>query len=194
MQKLYTKTGDKGESSLLNGERLSKRSLVFEVLGTLDEFNAHLGLLLTLFPAFKGELQNNDHKKMATSQQEFLLRLQNELFNIGAEVAGSPRPLLQPGFLLALEKQIDAIQDLMAKTWRQRFVLPGASPIAAEIDVARTVCRRAERLLAALDAERDIRESLLKVMNRSSDYLYALRNFCNWSLGVEEIEYRAPKK
>lgn len=196
MLKLYTKTGDKGQSSLLNGERLSKSSLVFEVLGSLDEWNASLGVVVANFERevmipLQGLTPPVEQAiaTLAQGQLPFLLQLQREVFNIGAEVAGSAKQLVRSEFLKQMEKEIDALQSILEESWRHRFVLPGGSLIAAQVDVARTTCRRTERLFVALDGERDLRQELLQVMNRSSDYLYALRSFLNWALRKKEILY-----
>lgn len=197
--KLYTKTGDQGQTGLLTGQRLSKASLVFEVLGSLDEFNAALGMVLAIYQdellrplaAAKGQKKNlaAAKYKTASDEREFLLELQRSLFDIGAEVAGSKKPLVAADFLGQMEKEIDALQLILAKSWRQRFVLPGGSVLAAQIDLSRTICRRLERILVRLQQEQDIKPELLQIINRCSDYLYALRSFVNWALKVKEVEY-----
>lgn len=184
MKKIYTKTGDQGKTALINGERLPKNSLVFEVLGTLDEFNASLGLVVWKFA---------QGKRNSIWQREylFLLDLQNELFKLGAEVAASPRVLLDPNFIQLLEQEIDFLQNTLGKNWHNKFVLPGGSEIAAFLDLARTICRRLERRMVTLDHERDIREVILQFLNRISDYLYVLRTWANQVLQAKEIEFQA---
>ena len=198
MKKVYTKTGDKGETSLISGERLSKASLIFEVLGTLDEFNASLGKIVANYDDdCLEELEEMDLKKgnqifdQALVQKTFLLVLQREIFNLGAEIAQSPKVKISNELLNDLEEKIDALQNLMDKDWQSKFVLPGGSEIAAEIDLARTICRRLERKLVALDAERDIRDINLKIINRISDYLFVLRTWMNKILKVEEEIYQS---
>lgn len=196
--KLYTKTGDRGQTALLTGQRLSKASLVFEILGTLDEFNASLGLVVAVYQEqFLRSLAVKKGRQkavaaqytLARQQKDFLLQLQRSLFDVGAEIAGSKKPLLPAKFLAEMEKEIDAIQAMLAQSWRQRFVLPGGSLLAAQLDISRTVCRRLERLLVKLEQEQDIRNELLQLINRCSDYLYALRSLVNWALKVKEVEY-----
>ena len=198
MKKVYTKTGDKGETSLISGERLSKASLIFEVLGTLDEFNASLGRVVANYDDdCLEELEDFDLKKgdaifdQALSHKNFLLTLQREIFNLGAEIAQSPKVQISNDLLTDLESKIDKLQSLMHENWQSKFVLPGGSEIAAEIDMSRTICRRLERKLVALDAERDIRDVNLKIVNRISDYLFVLRTWMNQILKVEENIYQS---
>ena len=198
MKKVYTKTGDKGETSLISGERLSKASLIFEVLGTLDEFNASLGRVVANYDDdCLEELEDFDLKKgdaifdQALSHKNFLLTLQREIFNLGAEIAQSPKVRISNDLLTDLESKIDKLQSLMHENWQSKFVLPGGSEIAAEIDMSRTICRRLERKLVALDAERDIRDVNLKIVNRISDYLFVLRTWMNQILKVEENIYQS---
>lgn len=191
-KKVYTKTGDQGKTALISGERLPKNSLVFEVLGTLDEFNASLGLVLLHFEnlfAKKNDYSNLNWSQL-TKEKRFLLSLQNELFKLGAEIAASPKVKLEDDFVSKLEKQIDFLQNDLGATWRYKFVLPGGSEISAFLDLSRTVCRRLERRLVSLDNERDIRQVTLQFVNRTSDYLYTLRTWVNEELKVEEVEFQ----
>lgn len=191
-KKVYTKTGDQGKTALISGERLPKNSLVFEVLGTLDEFNASLGLVLLHFENLFAK--KSDHSNLnwlqITKEKQFLLSLQNELFKLGAEIAASPKVKLEDDFVSKLEKQIDFLQNDLGANWRYKFVLPGGSEISAFLDLSRTVCRRLERRLVSLDNERDIRQVTLQFVNRTSDYLYTLRTWVNEELKVEEVEFK----
>lgn len=191
-KKVYTKTGDQGKTALISGERLPKNSLVFEVLGTLDEFNASLGLVLLHFENLF--VKKNDYSNLnwsqLTKEKRFLLSLQNELFKLGAEIAASPKVKLEDDFVSKLEKQIDFLQNDLGATWRYKFVLPGGSEISAFLDLSRTICRRLERRLVSLDNERDIRQVTLQFVNRTSDYLYTLRTWVNEELKVEEVEFQ----
>ena len=187
MKKIYSKTGDNGQTALINGERLAKNSLVFEVLGTLDEFNSSLGLLLANWDEALLENQEQLDLKDLLVQKKFLISLQKQLFKLGAEIAKSPRVKLQNQFLTKMEINIDDLQNKLGKDFWSNFVLPGGSQLAAQVDVARTICRRLERKLVALDAERDMRDVLMKFVNRTSDYLYILRSFINHQLKIKEI-------
>lgn len=183
MKKIYTKTGDRGKTALINGERLPKNSLVFEVLGTLDEFNASLGIVLL-------KLTTISQGKILIKEKNLLIDLQNELFKLGAEVAASPKVKLDDQFVKRLEEEMDFLQNDLGSDWRYKFVLPGGSEISAFLDLSRTICRRLERRLVSLDNERDIREVVLQFVNRTSDYLYALRTWVNKELKTKEVEFK----
>jgi len=183
MKKLYTKTGDQGETALINGEHLPKNSLIFDVLGTLDEFNASLGLVVLQFNQFPS-------LDLFLREKTILLDLQNELFKLGAEIAVSPEVKLNENFVNKLETEMDFLQDELGADWHNKFVLPGGSEISAFLDLARTICRRLERRLVALDNERDIREVVLQFVNRTSDYLYVLRVWVNKELQIKEVEFQ----
>ena len=187
MKKIYTKTGDQGKTALISGERLPKNSLVFEVLGTLDEFNASLGLVVLKFAGVSSLVNNT---KLFTAQKDLLLALQNELFKLGAEIAASPKVKLNDQFVERLEKEIDLLQNDLGTNWHYKFVLPGGSEISAFLDLSRTICRRLERRIVTLDNERDVREAVLQFINRTSDYLYTLRTWVNKELKVTEIEFK----
>lgn len=190
MQKIYTKTGDKGKTALINGERLAKNSLVFEVLGTLDEFNAALGLVVLRFDDLPKTI-GTEQKVLFAKEKKILLALQNELFKLGAEVAASPKVKLSNGFVKKLENEIDFLQEEIGADWHYKFVLPGGSELSAFLDLSRTICRRLERRIVSLDNERDLRQVTLKFVNRISDYLYTLRTWINKELNTKEIEFKA---
>jgi cob(I)alamin adenosyltransferase len=174
MISITTKTGDKGVSSLANGERISKDDLIFEVIGNLDELNSWLGLV-----AVKMEHEFKDHR-------QYILELQDTLFYIGAEVAQSPKAKLKQAALNKLEKEATTIQDSMKDGWHTKFVLPGGTELGASLDIARTVCRRCERSMVHLHRQRPLNQMLVKFINRLSDYLYLLRCYVNHSLEYPE--------
>lgn len=186
MKKIFSKNGDNGQTALINGEKLAKDSLVFEVLGTLDEFNASLGLLLADWDCVLKEKINVLDLVGLNKQKKFILSLQKQLFKLGAEIAKSPTVKLPTQYLEKMEENIDHLQNKLGKNLLNNFVLPGGSQLSAQVDVARTICRRLERNLVALDAERDLRDLLMKFVNRTSDYLYILRLFINHQLQVKE--------
>lgn len=187
MKKIYSKNGDNGQTALINGEKLAKNSLVFEVLGTLDEFNSSLGLLLADWDQLLFDENNRLDLKDLNYQKIFLFTLQKQLFKFGAEIAKSKTVKLQNQFLISMEKNIDDLQNKLGKDFWSNFVLPGGSQLAARVDLARTICRRLERKLVALDAERDLRDILMKFVNRTSDYLYILRSYINHQLKFKEV-------
>lgn len=172
--KLYTKTGDKGESGLANGRRLRKSDLIFEVLGTLDELNAHLGVCVVV----------SDQKARPE-----LMRLQDTLLIIGAQIAGSTKVALEPTEIAWLEERIDYYQQHTRSDWYTKFLLPGGTELAARLDVARTVCRRTERLLARLHQETAVTADISAFINRLSDYLFALRCYVNSKANYKEVEF-----
>lgn len=169
MISVYTKTGDKGESGLANGQRLGKESLIFEVLGTIDELNSHLGACVIVLP-----------------KVEKLLEIQDTLFYVGSEIAGSKKAILSAKKTTSLEKLIDELQSQMGENWYQKFLLPGGSEPAARLDIARTVCRRVERLIVIYSKQAPISPEILKYINRLSDYLYVLRCHVNLRSGKKE--------
>jgi cob(I)alamin adenosyltransferase len=169
MISVYTKTGDKGESGLANGKRLPKDDEIFEILGTLDELNSHLG-----------------HCAVKLTDKHMVLDIQDTLFHIGAEVAGSHKTRLEGTKVTQLEKEIDTLQSWMDDNWYQKFLLPGGSESGALLDIARTVCRRCERLIVGYSRKEKVSVHILHYMNRLSDYLYVLRCFVNLQQGVAE--------
>lgn len=181
MNSVSTKTGDKGQSGLANGQRVSKDSLIFEVLGTQDELNSWIGFsLVKLSDEFK-------------DQKKFLTEVQDTLFYIGAELAQSPKAKLTQAKLDKLEKTSETLQDQMEKNWMSKFLFPGGHEGAARVDVTRTVCRRLERLVVRYSQETGVSPIILKYINRLSDYLYVLRCFVNFKEGFSEHPFEVEK-
>jgi len=190
-----TKRGDKGSTCLIEGSRISKSDIVFEVLGTLDELNSYLGLVAVKLKANSSvEVKKN---------AEFLLEIQNTLFYLGAQLAGAKKENLKEEHLLKLEKEADKLQIKMADNWITKFVLPGGTELGAYIDIARGVSRRLERLVMRLVESEQAKKSdskggkipnlVLKYINRLSDYLFILRCFVNDRLSVEENLFESNK-
>ena len=173
--KLYTKTGDQGTSSTLSG-RFAKDHSLFEVVGTLDELNATLGLVAVI---------------AETATKKELLLIQNLLLVIGAVVSGSHHVKLKPNHVTFLEKRIDFYQSHSGKQWLTSFILPGGIEVAARLDLARTICRRLERLVVTLSQNQKIDPLILKYLNRLSDYLYALRCHLNYQDKYKEIKFNS---
>lgn len=172
-----TKTGDKGESGLADGRRVGKHSLVFSALGDIDETNSWIGVIIA-------HMDNRfDHHK------QFLFSVQEQLFYVGAEVAASPSTKLSTAALTQLEKESDKLQKSMADDWTTKFLMPGGSTLGSYCDLARAVCRRAERSVAAYGAEGTVSTLVRQYMNRLSDYLYVLRCFVNQELEVTEKKF-----
>lgn len=179
--KIYTRTGDKGKTSLIGGKRVSKTHQRLEAYGTIDELNAHIGLLLAQLPA--------DESERAT-----LLQVQNILFVVGAQLATPPEvssPLAVSAEMLStLEEAIDRIEAALPSL--KAFVLPGGTQAASQCHVCRTVCRRAERRVLALASRATIPSELTSYLNRLSDYLFVLSRKINNEQGMQEIFWQNP--
>jgi len=175
--KVSTKTGDLGESGLITGERFSKSDTLFEAMGNIDELNSWLGLIAT-------KLGVEFH-----SYQQFLYNIQDTLFYLGSELAGSKKTKLQKQMVSELEKYSDDLQIKMADGWHSKFLLPGGTELGGYLDIARTVCRRAERSVVAVAKKRSIRPVVLQYLNRLSDYLYILRCYLNHALQYREKKF-----
>lgn len=176
--KVYTRTGDKGLTSLVGGIRIKKTDIRLEAYGTVDELSAHLGLLASLLPECE--------------DRETVIRIQNNLFNVCTHLATDqsrtplyPSAHLAEGEIAFLEEQVDKIMALLPE--RQGFVLPGGSQPAAQCHVARTVCRRAERRIVALAEVAIVGPDIQQYVNRLSDYLFVLAKKINFNNGVSEI-------
>lgn len=199
---ITTKTGDRGESGLANGHRLSKADIHFDVVGNLDELNSWLGLVVVKIEQLSLLEQPDMSKKSKTFNFEeyvqYLQEVQDTLFYIGAEVAQSPKAVLKKTALNQLENNATKLQDSLAHDWHTRFVLPGGTEVGAWLDIARTVCRRAERSMVLLQRQSavdpiknqlEFNPMLVKYLNRLSDYLYLLRCYLNDQLGYDEKEF-----
>jgi len=176
--KVYTKTGDKGETSIIGGIRVKKSCERLEAYGTVDELSSHLGLLASMLP--DGE------------DKDLIIRIQNNLFSVCSNLATdqSQTPLydsakLPEGEIDVLEQEVDKIMNLLPE--RQGFILPGGTQAAAQAHVCRTVCRRAERRIVTLSEVAQISPETQQYVNRLSDYLFVLAKKINFNAGVSEI-------
>lgn len=176
--KVYTRTGDKGMTSLVGGVRIKKSDVRLEAYGTVDELSAHLGLLAAMLP---------DGDDRST-----VIRIQNNLFNVCTHLATDqsltplyPSAHLADGEVEFLEQAVDRMMGLLPE--RQGFVLPGGTQAAAQAHVARTVCRRAERRIAALAEVAEVGDEMQQYVNRLSDYLFVLAKIINFNSGQAEI-------
>lgn len=175
---LYTATGDNGTTSLIGGTRASKASPQIDAYGTIDELNSNIGLVRALMPG-----------SLPTDSQ--LNTIQCRLFDIGTALAtpasqtDTPPQAITPGQINELERAIDIIDSQLPQL--HSFVLPAGSHAAAQAHVARTVCRRAERLIVALAQTHPVHQSTLTYLNRLSDYLFAIARFNNIKSNTPEI-------
>lgn len=177
--KIYTKTGDQGETSLFAGGRVSKDDLRVEAYGTVDELNSILGLIRTY--------------DVSDPAPDWLETIQNVLFTIGADLA---TPLdakaewvvrLDDAPAGQLETFIDTMDDALEPL--KSFVLPGGTRAAAHAHVARTVCRRAERVCVALASDHPINANVIIYLNRLSDFLFTLARWLNFKAGESETKW-----
>jgi cob(I)alamin adenosyltransferase len=178
--KIYTKTGDKGQTSLLGGSRVPKHHLRIESYGTIDELNSHIGLL-------RDQAINAKHI-------EVLLEIQDRLFTIGSYLASEPQkskvkiPLLKEEDVVFLEKQIDELNDSLPPM--RSFILPGGHTTVSFCHIARCVCRRAERLVVHLSETETVSDTILRYLNRLSDYLFVLARKLSEELKASEIPWK----
>ena len=174
--KIYTRTGDHGQTSLFGGARVPKNDARIEAYGTIDELSSHLGIArTTMLPA---------------EVDAILHQVQIDLFEVGAHLA-SPGTSRFPGVDTAcidkLEQAIDAMERELSPL--TTFILPGGSSTAAHLHVARTVCRRAERRVVALRDESPATLSTIAYLNRLSDYLFVAARFANKKNGVADVTW-----
>lgn len=186
--KIYTKTGDNGTTSLCDGSRLSKDDMRVEAYGTLDELNAHIGLLISL-------LQTSSSKegvRSAANLTDFLSEIQGELFVIGGELA---RAEIKTEELVSTQKLIAKIETSIDELSSQlpvqhHFVLPGGIIPASQSHVCRTICRRAERRIVTLSHFAIVLPEIFKFVNRLSDYFFTLSRYLNNDSGISEKTWK----
>jgi len=179
--KIYTRTGDKGQTSLLSGKRVAKDSLRIEAYGTIDELNSHIGMLRDL----SGELKT-----------ELLTDIQVKLFDIGSRLAAGTAetaekfkvPTTSDADVKELEDAMDAMDAELPPM--RNFILPGGHPAVSQAHICRTVCRRAERIAIRLAAEEPVPEIVVRYLNRLSDLLFVLARWTGQQLKVEEIPWK----
>lgn len=182
---IYTKTGDKGTTSLANGERVAKTDLRVEAYGTVDELNSWIGMLRAHLPVYTTLFIDPDTMRdefIAISTQ--LEYLQNKLFNLGAQLSQAPGEWITEDDVQQLEHWIDAMQTQLPR--QKGFLLPMGGEAVTRCHVCRTVCRRAERRM--IDAQAD--ETALRFINRLSDYLFVLSRMIAYMLKEQEFEWK----
>ena len=180
--KIYTKTGDKGSTSLIGGTKVPKSHLRIEAYGTVDELNSSIGLCRDL-------LDDEACRKL-------LLEVQDRLFTIGSSLACDPIkepkmriPDLKDGDVLLLENEIDRLNETLAPM--KSFLLPGGHPTISQIHITRCVCRRAERCCVRLELESlEVEPIIIQYLNRLSDYLFILSRYAGKILDVPEIPWK----
>ena len=179
LNRIYTRLGDRGETSLAGGQRLPKDALRIQCYGTVDELNAFVGLACLSAQDALPELAG------------ILRRVQHELFNLGSMLATRPENIHPKQARVTvveieqLEREIDRMNEKLPPL--RSFVLPGGSRLSAELHVCRTVCRRAERLTVALAREEEIPAEAVQYLNRLSDALFVWSRWANHELGIREV-------
>lgn len=184
LNRIYTRMGDSGQTRLVGGQAVAKDEDRIECYGTVDELNSFVGVARTTAQELSG--QYNAIGALA----EILKRVQHELFNLGSILATLPedvhpkQPRVTTVEIEQLEREIDAANEVLPPL--RSFVLPGASRLDAELHVARTVCRRAERLLVRLARETSVPEDAVRYLNRLSDALFVWSRWANHGMGIAE--------
>ncbi|WP_350287461.1 cob(I)yrinic acid a,c-diamide adenosyltransferase [uncultured Croceitalea sp.] len=178
--KIYTKTGDKATTSLFTGKRVPKHHIRIESYGTVDELNSFLGLV-------RDQNINSSYKTL-------LAQIQCKLFTVGAILATEPSkdnrlkiPRIQEEDIALLEKEMDVMNGELPEM--THFILPGGHPTVSYCHMARTVCRRAERMISYLHENEPVPEGVLKYMNRLSDYLFVLARKLSKDVHAEEVKW-----
>jgi len=183
MSRIYTRTGDTGETGLFGGGRVRKHELRVAAYGTVDELNAVLGVARTALES------DNQFREL----DAFVTRVQHQLFNLGAELA-TPEPAAHGTNLVSdddvswLEELIDGWEQSLAPL--KTFILPGGTAAAAQLHWARTVCRRAERFVVELAERESIRGEVLRYVNRLGDALFVAARAANHALAVPDVPWQ----
>jgi cob(I)alamin adenosyltransferase len=180
--KIYTKTGDKGTTSLIGGTKVPKSHLRIEAYGTVDELNSYTGLCRDLLTDDAG--------------RTVLQEIQDRLFTIGSSLACDPVkepkmriPDLKEEDITLLEKEIDRMNEAIPPM--KSFILPGGHATLSQLHIARCVCRRAERCCVRLEIEKEEVEAIvIKYLNRLSDYLFVLSRYTGHQMGIDEIPWK----
>lgn len=180
--KIYTRSGDDGTTSLFSGGRVQKHHLRVDCYGTVDELNSLIGVARAHEPT--------------EATDAMLARVQHQLFNLGADLAtpmdakSSHVVRMDAATVTGLEEEIDRMSEALPAL--KYFILPGGTPASATIHVARTVCRRAERLVSELQEYEAVGEHVLPYLNRLSDYLFTLARWENLQAGGDEERWSVP--
>lgn len=178
--KIYTKTGDKGQTSLIGGTRVPKHHIRIEAYGTVDELNSWMGII-------RDSVADDTTKKL-------IIDIQDKLFTIGSHLASDPEkskmklPEITDAHVAVMEAAIDEIDKVVPPM--KNFVLPGGHLSVSYCHVARCVCRRAERCIIHLSETATVEDVIIRYINRLSDYLFMLSRWLTHTLGAEEIPWQ----
>lgn len=182
LSKIYTKTGDSGETGLGDGSRVPKDNARIEAIGAVDELNSWIGLVIEdLAP----------HEPL-TGLAEFLHRCQHWIFDLGGELSIPGYKLLDSTQAEQVEEKLDELNEELDPL--ENFILPGGSHLVAHLHVARSVCRRAERRVVALADDAEVNDAGLEFLNRLSDFLFVAARYCGKVTGVDEVLWDQDKR
>jgi len=187
LNRIYTKRGDAGETSLVGGQRVPKDDSRIEAYGTVDELNAFVGL---------AAVSCGEDARLAPLAA-ILRRVQHELFNLGSILATQPedvhpnQPRITAAEVAQLEREIDGMNTDLSPL--RSFVLPGGTRLSAELHATRTICRRAERLIVALASEQSVPPEAIQYLNRLSDAMFVWSRWANHVLGAPEVLWEPNK-
>lgn len=180
--KIYTRTGDKGQTALIGGTRVPKYHDRIEAYGTVDELNSFVGLI-------------RDHDAIDATSKKILIEIQDRLFTLESHLAednqatiAKPMPPLHQSDIDLLEKEIDRMNEYLPEL--SSFILPGGHMLVSHCHIARTVCRRAERICVRLAEQYPVQENDLRYLNRLSDYFFELARYVAFQLKAEEIPWK----
>ena len=180
MAKIYTRTGDEGETSLLGGRRVRKDDLRVEAMGAVDEVNAALGVVRMELARSGATIAELDRE---------IGEIQHRLFDLGAELASAESPSrvgsIGPANVASLESLVDRYDAKLEPL--RAFILPGGTPAAAQLHLARCICRRCERRLVHLAATEQVSGEVVRYINRLSDLLFVLARAVNQAAGVPDV-------
>ena len=194
LTKIYTKVGDKGKTMLANGEKIAKHDIRIEAYGAIDELNAFVGELVDLLMEY-----SLSSKELGPKETEPLRMIQQELFDIGGELATpmsaldtSKQQVVNSDDISRLENEIDKLNEVLPPL--KNFVLPGGHRLNSKAHVCRTVCRRAERLIVRLKEQQSIRDEASIYVNRLSDWFFVFSRYLSLKVDAEEILWNQKRR
>ncbi len=177
LTKIYTRTGDRGTTRLGDGTEIEKDNPHMEAIGSVDEVNSLIGLVLAM--------------GVPSPMDAYLLQIQHRLFDLGGELSVPGHTAIREDHVTQLEQQLDSLNASLPPL--EEFILPGGTRAAASCQLARSVCRRAERRLVRLSREKEVNSSILKYLNRLSDLLFVMARALNQAEGTPETLWQRSK-
>ncbi len=178
LSKIYTRTGDQGETGLGDGNRIPKDHARIHAIGSVDELNSNLGLLIE-------ELILLPDQAALSSITEFLRFCQHRIFDLGGELSIPDFRIINSAHVSNIEIQLDQLNENLAPL--ENFILPGGSKLIATFHVSRSICRRAEREVIAVSRDESVNPEGIKYLNRLSDYLFVAARYSAKELGINEV-------